>query len=189
MAVAEGNYGRLSQSRRYTAANARSQLDPNVWEMPGAMPEILPSPDFGSNLSKDFLSRSSVLQTWGAYGVLWPVVHQQLGVAPDLGHGRLAVVPQVPAGQTEIAGSDIRLGSGHLDVTARHAGTVLSVRVDAAVNVTLTIGVVLPAGAKVASVRLDGRSAGGQRISTARGRELIVRSRSAGKHLLVVILR
>jgi hypothetical protein len=189
MAVAEGNYGRLSQARHYTTANARSQLDPSVWEMPGAMPEVLPSPDFGSNLTKDFLSRSSVLQAWGAYGVLWPVIHQQLGVAPDLGHGRLSVVPQVPAGQTQIAGSDIRLGSGHLDVTARHAGKVLSVRVDAAVHARLTIGVVLPAGARVASVKLDGRSAGAQRTSTARGRELTVRSRSAGRHLLVVTLR
>ena len=189
MAVAEGNYGRLGQAQHYTTANARSQLDPSVWEMPGAMPEVLPSPDFGSNLSKDFLSRSSVLQAWGAYGVLWPVVHQQLGVAPDLGHGRLSVVPQVPAGQTEITGSDIRLGSGHLDVAARHTGKALSVRVDAAVHATLSIGVVLPAGAEVASVQLDGRSAGAQRISTARGTELIVTSKSAGKHLLVVALR
>jgi hypothetical protein len=189
MAVAEGNYGRLGQARHYTTANARSQLDPSVWEMPGAMPEILPSPDFGSNMSKDFLSRSSVLQAWGAYGVLWPVIHQQLGVAPDLGHGRLSVVPQVPAGQTEIAGSDIRIGSGHLDVRARHAGNVLSVRVDAAVNATLTIGVVLPARATVASVTMDGLAVGGQRVSTARGSELIVKSRRAGKHNLVVTLR
>jgi hypothetical protein len=157
--------------------------------MPGAMPEVLPSPDFGSNLSKDFLSRSSVLQAWGTYGVLWPVIHQQLGVAPDLGKGRLSVVPQVPAGQTEIAGSDIRLGPGHLDVRARHTGKLLSVRVNAAVHATLAVGVVLPAGAKVASVTLDGRSAGARRISTARGVELVVKSRSAGRHLLVVTLR
>ena len=52
MAVAEGNYGRLGQARRYTTANARSQLDPSVWEMPGAMPEVLPSPDFGSKLNR-----------------------------------------------------------------------------------------------------------------------------------------
>jgi hypothetical protein len=153
------------------------------------MPEVLPSPDFGSNLSKDFLSRSSVLQAWGAYGVLWPVIHQQLGVAPDLGHGRVSVVPQVPDGQPEIAGSDIRLGSGHLDVTARHAGKRLSVRVHAAVNARLSLGVVLPAGAKVASVTLDGRSARAHQVSTARGRELIVKSRSAGQHILVVTLR
>jgi hypothetical protein len=189
MAVAEGNYGRLSDARRYTTANARGALDPSVWEMPGAMPEVLLSPDFGSNLTKDFLSRSSVLQAWGAYGVLWPVVHQQLGVAPDLGNGRLSVVPQLPDGQTRIAGSDILLGSGRLNVTATHRGKVLSVRVNAAVNAALTLGVVLPDGATVASVTLDGRSTSAQRLGTARGSELVVKPRSAGQHTLVVTLR
>ena len=189
MAVAEGNYGRLAEARRYTTANARSQLDPGVWEMPGAMPEVLPSPDFGSNLTKDFLSRSSVLQAWGTYGVLWPVVHQQLGVAPDLGDGRLSVVPQIPPGQNRIAGSNIRLGSGHVDVTATRTGKVLTVTVDAAVPATLVLGVVLPDGAKVAAVTLDGKRAGARRVDTARGRELLVRPRSAGEHTLVVTLR
>src|SRR5207302_1466630 len=49
MAVGEGNYGRLAQQRFYTTGNARIQLDPSVWEMPGAMPEIAPSPDFPAN--------------------------------------------------------------------------------------------------------------------------------------------
>jgi hypothetical protein len=189
MAVAEGNYGRLAQQRQYTGANARSQLDPSVWEMPGAMPEILPSPDFGTNLGMDFLSRSSVMQAWGAYGVLWPVIHQQLGVAPDLGNGTLSVVPQVPAGQTEIAGSDIQVGAGHLDVRATHKGNVLSVTVDAAVRSRLSVGVVLPDAAKVASVRLDGRPASARRVHTARGDELIVNTHSAGRHSLVTTLR
>jgi hypothetical protein len=189
MAVAEGNYGRLAQQERYTDANARSQLDPTVWEMPGAMPEILPSPDFGTNMSKDFLSRSSVLQTWGAYGVLWPVIHQQLGVAPDLGHGMLSVVPQIPAGQTAIAGSDIRVGAGRLAVRATHRGNVLSVTVDAAVRSRLVVGAVLPDGATVASVTLDGRRTGARPIHTDRGDEVVVPSRSAGKHTLVITLR
>jgi hypothetical protein len=189
MAVAEGNYGRLTQQQRYTGANARSQLDPTVWEMPGAMPEILPSPDFGSNMSLDFLSRSSVMQAWGAYGVLWPVIHQQLGVAPDLGNGALSVVPLVPAGQRSIAGSDILVGSGHVDVRATHEGKVLSVTVNAAVKCQLSLGVILPDGAKVASARLDGRPAGTQRIHTARGDQLIVNTRASGRHTLEVTLR
>jgi hypothetical protein len=157
--------------------------------MPGAMPEILPSPDFGTNLSKDFLSRSSVMQAWGAYGVLWPVIHQQLGVAPDLGHGALSVVPQVPAGQREIAGSDILIGAGRLDVRATHRGNVLSVTVDAAVRARLTLGAVLPDGARVASVTLDGRRADARRVTTVRGDQLVVNARSSGKHTLVVTLR
>ena len=59
-----------------------------------------------------------VLQAWGTYGTLWPVVHQQLGVGPDLGRAYLEVVPQVPGGQARVAGSNIRLGNGAVDVTA-----------------------------------------------------------------------
>ena len=33
--------------------------------------------------------RSMVMQAWGHYGTMWPVVHQQLGVRPDLGRDRL----------------------------------------------------------------------------------------------------
>lgn len=187
MAVAEGNYGRRAQQQRYTTANARSHLDPSVWEMPGAMPEILPSPDFGSNMSKDFLSRSSVMQAWGAYGVLWPVIHQQLGVAPDLGNGRLSVVPLIPAGR-RIAGSDILVGAGHLDVLATSRGNVLSVTVDAAVHARLALGAVLPDGAEVASVTVDGHRAVARRVHTARGDELITTTGS-GRHTLVATLK
>ena len=104
-----------STTRRATRA---SQLDPSVWELPGAMPEIAPSPDFGSNMEKKFTERSSVLQAWGAYGILWPVVHYQLGVSPDLGRGRVSVVPQVPSGQSSVSGRQVRLGSGWVDVSA-----------------------------------------------------------------------
>ena len=51
-----------------------------------------------------------VMQAWGAYGVLWPVVHQWLGVSPDLGRGRVSVVPQLPPSEDGISGERIRLG-------------------------------------------------------------------------------
>jgi len=189
MATAEGNFGRLTQQRRYTTANARSQLDPSVWEMPGAMPEILPSPDFGTNMSKDLLSRSSVLQTWGTYGILWPVVHQQLGVDPDLGRGALWVVPQIPPGQTRIAGSDIAVGSGHVDVRATSGSGILTVTVDAAVRARLTLGAVVPAGQTVSAVRLDGRPIPFRLTTTTRGAEVLVGAGSGGRHTLRVSLR
>ena len=46
MAAAEAALGRMGpdQLEHYTTGNARSQLDPDVWELPGAMPEIAPSP-------------------------------------------------------------------------------------------------------------------------------------------------
>jgi hypothetical protein len=189
MAVAEGNYGRLGPQRRYTTGNARIQLDPTVWEMPGAMPEVAPSPDFIANIERDFLSRSSVLQAWGAYGVLWPVVHQQLGVDPDLGRGRLSVVPALPPGQDRIAGHNIRLGSGSVDVTATRTGRTIRVAVHARLRAELSLGAVLPAGATVAAVRLDGHASAYRLQPTPRGRQVLVTAGTGGRHTLEVLLR
>jgi hypothetical protein len=189
MAVAEGNYGRLGAQRRYTTGNARIQLDPSVWEMPGAMPEIAPSPDFVANIDQSFLSRSSVLQAWGAYGVLWPVVHQQLGVDPDLGNGRLAVVPQLPPGQDRIAGYDVRLGTGAVDVVAARAGATLRTEVTARLHARLTLGAVLPSGTRVGAVRLDGHPVAYRVTTTARGTEVLAEARGGGRHVLTVALR
>src|SRR5256885_1509729 len=177
MAVAEGNYGRLAQQRRYTTGNARIQLDPSVWETPGAMPEIAPSPDFVANIDRPFYDRSMTLQAWGTYGILWPVVHQQLGIAPDLGHGRLSVVPQVPDGQPSIAGRSISLGSGSVDVTASQSerGLRVTVRLDH-LDTDLTIGAVVPAGKHASEVRLGGRSVHFDIVHTARGDEVHVRA-------------
>jgi hypothetical protein len=177
MAVAEGNFGRLGQNQQqaYTTGNARIQLDPNVWETPGAMPEIAPSPDFPANIGRPFYDRSMALQAWGTYGVLWPVVHQQLGVSPDLGHGRLSIVPQVPGGQQKVAGSNIQLGHGSADVTAQRKSKELLTDVRLrGVNATVTIGAVLPSGAKVRDVTLNGHTTAYRLVTTARGTEVHV---------------
>ncbi len=175
MAAAEAALGRMGadQLEHYTTGNARSQLDPDVWELPGAMPEITPSPDFGSNMEKLFTERSSVLQAWGAYGILWPVVHYQLGVSPDLGRDRLSVVPQVPAGQPSVSGRHVRLGSGAVDVSASRSGQVLRTVVRQSGRWHLTIGAVLPQGAQVASAKLDGHAAKVRVVDTARGRTVV----------------
>ncbi len=190
MAVAEGDYGRLDRQRRYTDANARQQLDPSLHEMPGAMPEIAPSPDFDPpNIDRPLTGRSMVLQAWGAYGNLWAVVAQQLGVAPDLGRGRLEVVPQVPPGQPSVAGRDIRLGRGSADVVASASARSLRTEVTTRLPGTrLLIGQVLPEGAKVASVTLDGRAAAYRLRRTARGTE-IVADAHGGRAVLAVALR
>ena len=65
------------------------------------MPEILPSGDFTANIDRLFTERSMVLQAWGAYGVLWPVIHQWLGVSPDLGRGRVSRGGAAAAGRTD----------------------------------------------------------------------------------------
>ncbi|MBP2326842.1 hypothetical protein JOF56_007227 [Kibdelosporangium banguiense] len=178
MAVAEGNYGRMTQQRRFTTGNARIQLDPAVWETPGAMPEVAPSPDFKANIDRPFHDRSMTLQAWGAYGVLWPVVHQQLGVAPDLGNGELAVIPQLPDGQRRISGRDIRLGSGSVDVTATHDGRTYRTDVRSrALRGDLTVGAVLPQGASVNEVKLNGHRVSYNLVTTTRGTAIHVTAR------------
>lgn len=191
MAVAEGNFGRLGadQQQQYTTDNARIQLDPSRWEMPGAMPEIAPSPDFGANIDKPFNERSSLLQAWGTYGTLWPVVYHQLGVSPDMGRGQLTVVPQIPAGQQRIAGRDIRVGDGSVDVTATRTSTRLTTVVTRHVGAKLTIGHVLPAGATVAGVTLDGRSVPFTTRSTARGTDVVVDAGTAGTGTATLVVR
>ncbi len=190
MAVAEGNYGRLGtkQQQYYTTGNARIQLDPSVWETPGAMPEIAPSPDFPPNIGRPFYDRSMALQAWGTYGVLWPVVHQQLGVDPDLGHGRVGVIPQLPEGQQKVAGSNIRLGHGSVDVAASLTGKELrtDVTVDD-VEAAFTVGAVLPSGATVKSVSLNGQSTPYKLVTTTRGVEVQVAAGGTTSSLLITL--
>jgi hypothetical protein len=190
MAVAEGNFGRMGskQQQAYTTGNARIQLDPTVWETPGAMPEIAPSPDSAANIGRPFYDRSMALQAWGTYGILWPVIHQHLGVDPDLGHGRISVVPQLPEGQQKVAGSNIRVGSGSVDVSARLTGKALSTDVTAkGVSAALTVGAVLPSGAKVKSVSVDGQAAQYKLVTTSRGTEVQVPARSAHTELKITL--
>jgi len=192
MAVAEGNFGRLGrdQQQHYTTANARIQLDPSIWEQPGAMPEIAPAGDFTPNIDRLFTERSMVLQAWGAYGTLWPVVAQQLGVSPDMGRDHLTVVPKIPAGQHRIAGRRIRVGDGTIAVEAVRRPHHLRTVVRNGVGAQLRIGHVLPKAARVATVRLDGRRVGYTVRSTARGRELVVHAGArSGRRSLSVRLR
>ena len=192
MAAAEAALGRMGtgQLRHYTTGNARVQLDPSVWELPGAMPEVAPSPDFGSNMERLFTERSMALQAWGAYGILWPVVHYQLGVSPDLGRNRLSVVPQVPTGQGRVSGRHIRLGSGAVDVSATRGAKQLRTDVRQSKRWRLTIGARMPAGSRVDSVRVDGHRAVYRVLSTARGRVLVTSGgRGVGATELVVRLR
>jgi hypothetical protein len=201
-AVGEGNYGRLGpgQQQRYTDAEAEpmfgqpyTQGEPD--EQPGSLPEILPSPDFDkgpaprdANIDRCWSCRAMFVQAWGHYGTVWPVVHQQLGVRPDLGRERLAVVPQVPT-SSPIAGEDIRLGGGELAlVGASRTGTRHTTTVDTgdAPIDELLIGHTLSRGSRPASVTLDGRTVHNYRVRrTNRGEEVTVATKP-GEHTLVV---
>jgi hypothetical protein len=191
-AVSEGNYGRLAADQQgvYTTGNTRSQLDPTLWEMPGMMPEIVPGGTFGANIDKLFTERSMVMQAWGAYGTLWPVVHHWLGVSPDAGRGRVAVVPQVPVGQTAASGRHIRVGKGNIDVSARHEGRVYTAGVSRHGRIALTLGAVLPRGAVVAAATLNGKAVQPTLVRTARGLEATVRlGAGRGTSTLVLTVR
>jgi hypothetical protein len=193
-AVGEGNYGRLGaeQQRRYTDANvetmfAQPATNGTPDEQPGAMPEIVPSPAFGKNIDRCWTCRSMFLQAWGNLGTAWPVVHQQLGVRPDLGRDALEVVPQLPS-SAPIAGRNIRLGRGELDlVAASRSGDRYRTTVDAgdAPVRELLIGHTLPHGSDVDSVRLDGRRVRWDERETNRGVEVTVEARR-GEHTVVV---
>ena len=202
-AVGEGNFGRLGpdQQRRYTDANAETMFSEPATggtpdEQPGAMPEIFPSAPNGDpnagippNIDRCWTCRSMVMQAWGNYGTAWSVVHQQLGVRPYLNDSTLQVVPQVPAGQPSVAGSNIRLGRGSVGVFASHAGHSYATKVDATRTPVheLVIGHTLPRGSRPTQVRLDGR-----RIKhydarvTNRGLELTVSARAGAQHTLTI---
>jgi len=128
------------------------------------------------------------VQAWGHYGTVWPVVHQQLGVRPDMGRDALEVVPQLPS-NAPIAGRDIRLGKGSIDVSASRHGQRYRTTVDADVRLrTLRIGHTLPRGSAVRSVKLDGRSVHWDARTTNRGLEVTVQA-GRGDHELIVEAR
>ena len=188
-AVSEGNYGRLgaNQQQLYMRGNARSQLDPDIWEMPGAMPEIVPSPDFGANIDRLFTERSMVLQAWGAYGVLWPVIHQWLGVSPDLGRNRVSVVPQLPESETKASVNTVRLGLMAIDVAAERRGSTYTTTVTRHGRVDLRIGAVLPDGATVTSATLNGSPVKPKLVRTTRGLEAVISARPEQRTATLVI--
>ncbi|HEX9342297.1 MAG TPA: glycogen debranching protein [Actinomycetota bacterium] len=187
--VGEGNYGRMGadQQQRYTTDNRELML-PNPDEQPGDLPEIAPSPDFTRNIDRPFNERSMVEQAWGQYGLLWPAVHQQLGVSPDLGMGLLEVVPQVPSGQATVSGSNILVGKGAVSVTATHSGTTWTtdVTASAAISAKLTIGHTLPTGTKIASVTLNGSPVPFTTRTTNRGEEALVPATTGTLQHLVI---
>jgi hypothetical protein len=202
-AVGEGNYGRLGpgQQQRYTHANAETMFSEPATggtpdEQPGAMPEIFPSAPNGDasagvppNIDRCWACRSMFMQAWGNYGTIWPVVHQQLGVEPFLGQGELDVVPQVPPDQPSVAGSNIRLGAGSLDVSASQSGSTYTTRIDASsVPVRrVRIGYALPRGSTPVAVTLDGRPVSEYDTrSTNRGLELSVVT-GPGAHTLGIV--
>jgi hypothetical protein len=140
-----------------------------------------------ANIDRCWTCRAMFVQAWGHYGTAWPVVAQQLGVRPDMGRRELSVVPQLPS-DAPIAGEDIRLGKGELDlVAASRQGRDYRTKVDTGSSGAkeLVIGHTLPRGSRVESVWLDGRRVRWDEDETSRGLEVTVETRR-GEHRLLV---
>jgi hypothetical protein len=153
------------------------------------MPEIFPSPDQGANIDRCWTCRSMFMQAWGNYGTAWAVVHQWLGVRPDLGRQLVEFVPQVPQGQTSVQGDGIRLGSGSADVLATHTGSSYRTEIDTTKGVgadEVIIGQTLPNGARPTAVVLDGQTVHNyQVLQTNRGTEVTMPT-TTGHHTLTI---
>jgi len=130
-----------------------------------------------------------VMQAWNQYGIIWPVIHQQLGVRPDLGRGRLELVPQVPPYEPSVTGENIRLGDGALRVVkATRDGRRYRTELDSGTAPVrdVSIGHTLPAGSRPTAVLLDGHRKHARVRITNRGVEVTVDTRP-GVHVLEVI--
>ncbi|MGH2819150.1 MAG: glycogen debranching protein, partial [Actinomycetota bacterium] len=144
MAVGEANYGRLGPRQApYYMRSIADQLD---LEMPGALPEIAPSPEYEPFV--DFRDRAMFMQAWSSYGVQWPVIHHFLGVRPDVPAGGLYVVPDIPEGWPGLSVAELRVGSGTVQASATRSGSkTYETRVTAPAGWRLTIGHTLEARA------------------------------------------
>jgi glycogen debranching enzyme len=165
MAVAEANYGRLGddQALRYMRAIADG-LDV---EMPGALPEILPSPEY--DVFGDLNERAMFMQAWSSYGVQWPLISQILGVTPLMQDRRVNVLPHLPPGWDTASVENLRVGTGSIDVSASRDGMVYTTRVSASFDIALTIGQVLPLATEVETVRVNGEPAAFERWDSSYG--------------------
>ena len=182
MAVAEANYGRLGTNQApFYMRSIAEQLD---LEMPGALPEISPSPEYDPFV--DFRDRAMFMQTWSSYGVQWPVIHNFLGISPEVPAGSLSVVPDIPASWRRLSVQNLRVGSGTVAASASRSGKRYTTEVSAPAGWKLTIGHTFPAGATVKNVTLDGKAVEYTVVDTTRGREVRVETTTDQRHTLVV---
>jgi hypothetical protein len=152
--------------------------------MPGALPEISPSPEY--NPFVDFRDRAMFMQAWSSYGVQWPVIHNFLGISPDVPAKSLSVVPDIPDSWPGLSVQNLKVGSGTMTASTSRSGKRYTTDVSAPAGWKLTIGHTLPAGATVKNVTLDGKAAAYTIVDTTRGREVRVDTTTDQRHTLVV---
>ncbi len=183
MAAAESNHGRVADDQApFYMHTISDQLD---LEMPGALPEIAPSPEYDPFV--DFRDRAMFMQAWSSYGVQWPVINHFLGVRPDMPDDHLYVVPQVPDSWPGLSVTHLAVGSGTVAAEASHDGNEHVTNVSATqAGWSLTIGHTIGVNESVDSVTLDGAPVAYNEVITTRGREVQVETTTASAHTLVV---
>ncbi len=167
MAVAEANYGRMSQSTSYMDKVA-SQL---TVEMPGSLPELAQSAQY--NPYEAFTSRANVMQAWSSYGLLWTTAHDILGVEPNAPGHSLTVAPDLPSAWPTASVQHLDVGSDQLSVAASQGSGRFETDVSGAQGLALSIGAVIPSGSSVSSVTLDGQPVAYTTSTTDRGLEVL----------------
>jgi hypothetical protein len=185
MAVAEANYGRVddNQALLYMRAIAEG-LD---LEMPGALPEILPSPNYDPFI--EMRERGMFMQAWSSYGVQWPIINHFLGIRPNIPTDSLYVVPQMPSSWSNISIQNLRVGGGSIDVSVEQDESRYMTMVSAPVGWSLIIGYTLPTDAEIEAVTLDGAEIAYEIIDTPRGHEIRVKTITDATHTLVIIVK
>jgi len=185
MSVAEANYGRLGakQALHYMRAIAAG-ID---LEMPGALPEVLASPDY--NPFAEFRQRYMLMQAWSSYGIHYPLIHHMLGISPFAPQRRLFVVPQLPPEWHHLSVSHLRVGDDELEVVAERLEHAYRTTVDVSRRWTLTIGHTLLSADQIQAVCLDGIEVNYRITHTTRGQEVHVQTSGGALHTLEVLLR
>ncbi len=183
MAVGAANYGHVGEDQALKYMTATSDFID--LEMPGALPELAPSPDYET--FDDFRDRLMFMQAWSAYGVQWPVIHHFLGIRPDLPEESLSVVPHVPETWPGLAVQDLRVGEETIGAFAARGDGSYTTTVSAPSGLTLILGHVLPEDAEVEEVLLDGEPVEDyEEVETERGLEVRVETDSDAYHTLNV---
>jgi hypothetical protein len=95
--------------------------------------------------------------------------------------GLLEVLPSVPSGQSSVSGTNIRVGTGSVDVAAEHHGSSWTTTVTARLACTLQVGATLPGGARVHLVTLNGFPVRYSLRDTNAGREVLVSTPCSGR--------
>ena len=87
----------------------------------------------------------------------------------------------MPARQSSVSGTNIRVGTGSVDVAATHHGSSYATTVTASLSCTLHVGATVPAGATIHQVTLNGSPAHYTIRDTNAGREVLVSTPCRGQ--------